>query len=141
MDPREFDELLCRITRQIDGCLNDFRRTAHGFLSALEEQGPVPMTSLAELLQISLPRCSALAKRMEEKGFVKRTSPKHDKRICLIAITDAGRAALTESKEKFHKIYALYQDYLGEKDFEELCRLIDKSSGFLDTIKEVRCDA
>jgi DNA-binding MarR family transcriptional regulator len=64
-----------------------------GLLSVLSER-PRMLTELAALQGVSLPTMSSSISTMVERGWARRAAPGDDRRIVLIEVTTAGRAAL-----------------------------------------------
>jgi DNA-binding MarR family transcriptional regulator len=64
-----------------------------GLLSTLTER-PRMLTELASLQGVSLPTMSNSISTMVERGWVRRTAPEVDRRVVVIEVTTAGRAAL-----------------------------------------------
>jgi DNA-binding MarR family transcriptional regulator len=62
----------------------------------LEESGVLPMSRLAEFLDVSLSNATGLIDRMEERGLVVRTRVSDDRRVVLVGLTPAGRGFLHE---------------------------------------------
>ena len=56
-------------------------------LSALELEGPVPMSRLADLLGVALPNATGIVGRMEERGLVERAHDETDRRVVLARLT------------------------------------------------------
>ena len=73
----------------------DIPRTESGVLSTLSG-GPRRITELAELEGLAQPTITLLVKRLEERGWVERGRDAADGRAVVVAITDAGRAALED---------------------------------------------
>ena len=136
MEQKQFDELIHNVGKQISECLFGFRRSNHAILCAINSDENMTMSKLAEHLDVSLPRCSTLIKAMEEKGLVKVASPKKDKRVRLIKITDLGKETLQKSSERIACMYDRLREYYGEEDFNTLCNLLAKSERILATLKE-----
>ena len=65
-------------------------------LYTLQRTGEMPMSRLAEVLNVSLSNATGLIDRIEERGFVERTGVPEDRRVVLIRVTDAGRRMLDE---------------------------------------------
>ena len=65
-------------------------------LYTLQRSGEMPMSRLADVLQVSLSNATGLIDRIEERGFVERTRVPEDRRVVLITVTDAGRRMLEE---------------------------------------------
>lgn len=77
------------------------RRTELSFthshiLSMLDHHGEMPMSRLAEMLDVSLSNASGVIDRLEDRGLVERIRVSDDRRVVLVRATDAGRAALTQ---------------------------------------------
>ena len=64
-----------------------------GLLSMLSER-PRMLTELASLQGVSLPTMSNSISTMVERGWVRRTAPEADRRVVVIEVKAAGRAAL-----------------------------------------------
>lgn len=62
----------------------------------LEDQGPLPMSRIAEAIDVSLSNATGLVDRMEERGLVERTRVKEDRRVVIVRPTDRGRAVMDE---------------------------------------------
>ena len=62
----------------------------------LEHHGAMPMSRLAELLDISLSNATGLIDRMAERGLVERTRVPDDRRLVLVRPAAGGRDALVE---------------------------------------------
>ena len=65
-------------------------------LYTLQRHGEMPMSRLAEVLNVSLSNATGLIDRIEERGYVERTRVPEDRRIVLIRVTDAGELMLGE---------------------------------------------
>jgi DNA-binding MarR family transcriptional regulator len=59
-------------------------------------QGPVAMRALAERLQCDASYVTGIADRLEEHGYAERRPEPGDRRVKLLALTDAGLAAWRE---------------------------------------------
>ena len=73
-------------------------------LGVLDEEGSIPMSRLAEVLDVSLSSTTGIVTRMEERGLVERTHVREDRRVVLVGLTSAGRemAASIESAGRDH---------------------------------------
>jgi len=65
-------------------------------LYTLQRAGEMPMSRLADVLNVSLSNATGLIDRIEERGFVERTRVPEDRRIVMIRVTEAGRRMLDE---------------------------------------------
>ena len=65
-------------------------------LYTLERSGGMPMSRLADILNVSLSNATGLIDRIEERGYIERTRVPEDRRIVMIRVTDTGRRMLEE---------------------------------------------
>jgi DNA-binding MarR family transcriptional regulator len=68
----------------------DLSRTEVRFLAAVNELGPLPVTTLGHLLHLSQPTASRTLRRLEEAGLVQRHTDS-DGRVARFGITSSGR--------------------------------------------------
>lgn len=62
----------------------------------LQHHGDVPMSRMAELLDVSLSNATGIVDRMAERGLVERVRVPDDRRVVLVRIAANGLAALDE---------------------------------------------
>lgn len=65
-------------------------------LSMLDHHGEMPMSRLAELLDISVSNATGLVDRLEERGFVERIRDREDRRVVIARLSDRGVELLRE---------------------------------------------
>ncbi len=78
------------------GCLRTVSSTQLHVLFLLDCDGPLPMSRLAESLDVSLPGVTGIVDRMVEHGLVERARDDGDRRLVLVSATEAGRATVKE---------------------------------------------
>jgi DNA-binding MarR family transcriptional regulator len=69
-------------------------------LSVLEGEGPLPMSHLAETLDVSVASTTGIISRMEERGLVERSHGEADRRVVLVRATPAGLAIFSDMTEQ-----------------------------------------
>jgi DNA-binding MarR family transcriptional regulator len=62
----------------------------------LEESGELPMSRLADYLDVALSNATGLVDRMEERGLVTRSRVSDDRRVVLVRLTATGQGILEE---------------------------------------------
>ena len=62
----------------------------------LDRHGELPMSRLAEMLDVSLSAATGLVDRVEERGFVERVRVPSDRRVVLVRVTADGRQMLED---------------------------------------------
>jgi DNA-binding MarR family transcriptional regulator len=94
---REILEIIPLVMRTVAAELRaagELPAPAHfGLLSILSAR-PRMLTDLASIQGVSLPTMSSSISAMVERGWVKRGAPEDDRRVVMIEVTHAGRAAL-----------------------------------------------
>jgi DNA-binding MarR family transcriptional regulator len=94
---REILEIIPLVMRTVAAELRaagELPAPAHfGLLSILSVRARM-LTELASLQGVSLPTMSSSISAMVEHGWVKRSAPEEDRRVVMIEVTAAGRAAL-----------------------------------------------
>jgi DNA-binding MarR family transcriptional regulator len=78
-------------------------RSDTGVLSALSA-GPRRITELADLEGHAQPTMTLLVKRLEERGWVARRRDPDDGRVVLVALTEAGTAALEDIRAAYRTV-------------------------------------
>ena len=94
-----FDELDRSLTEEVGVSLADY-----GLLARLHEAGEqgLRMSDLADFAVFSRSRISHAVDRLEREGWVERRSCPTDRRGSYAALTEAGRAKLSEARPVHH---------------------------------------
>jgi DNA-binding MarR family transcriptional regulator len=77
-----------------------------GILAAIAQFGPLSQQRIGELLVIDRTTMVVCVDRLEELGLVERTVHPEDRRVFLIALTDRGRAAVPEARQRLEAFEA-----------------------------------
>jgi DNA-binding MarR family transcriptional regulator len=91
-------------------------RSLYGVLGALEDEGPVPLTSLARRLGLDASTVSRQVSALERSGMVLRTKDPNDRRIALLTLTVPGRRALRRLRRARHQLFG---DVLSQWDSDQ----------------------
>jgi len=75
-------------------------------LTVLEADGAMPMSRLAETLDVSVASTTGIVGRMEERGLVERTHGEKDRRVVLVGPTEAGIAIFRDMTEHRRQMLA-----------------------------------
>lgn len=78
----------------------------------LDHHGEMPMSRLAEMLDVSLSNGTGLIDRVEERGFVERIRVPSDRRMVMVRLTPAGRQMLDEIETVREQILSRVLDKL-----------------------------
>lgn len=69
-------------------------------LSTVERHGPVSLGDLAEIERVAPPSMTRIAAHLEDRGLVARTTDATDRRVARLAVTDAGRSLLRQTRTR-----------------------------------------
>ncbi|MFB9247211.1 MarR family winged helix-turn-helix transcriptional regulator [Sphaerisporangium melleum] len=72
--------------------------TTASTLATLDRSGPCRLTDLAARQGVTQPAMTQLVSRLQESGLAERAADPQDRRVVLVRITAAGRAALAERR-------------------------------------------
>lgn len=65
-------------------------------MSMLDRHGDMPMSRLAEMIDVSLSNATGLVDRMEERDYLDRVRVPDDRRVVLVRLSDTGRKLLDD---------------------------------------------
>ena len=68
-------------------------------LMLLDQFGPLAMSKLASLLDVSLPNLTGIVDRMEEHGLIERDRDDADRRVVRVQSTPKGQAVVQEMED------------------------------------------
>ena len=94
-------------------------------LSVLKEQPQISQRELTARSDISKQALSALLKRMEGAGYITRMQSEADRRVQLICLTEAGRAAAENSDMGVSSLTGLL-DCLSEEELDSLQNILNR---------------
>ena len=97
-------------------------------LTVLEMGGPLPMSRLADTLDVSVASATGIVTRMEERSLVERQHDREDRRVVLVIPTETGLAVFRDMMEQRREHLA---EVLGRLSDDEL-------EGFLRGLRAVR---
>jgi DNA-binding MarR family transcriptional regulator len=121
---------LLRRARAADGGM-DLDGPRASALSVLAFGGPVPLTRLAAIEQVSPPAITKTVTALEQAGLVTRTRSATDRRIVLVAATEAGAALLVRGRAARVRVVTDLIAGLPEADRETLRRAADLITALL----------
>lgn len=117
------DEVLGELTNiRMKDWLGALKRWQDGALSMvhlnvlmlLRSHGPLPMSHLADLLDVSVASATGIIDRMEKRGVVERQHSEADRRVVEIHLTKRGIAVFTvmdaERRKRLKKLVGLMSD-------------------------------
>lgn len=118
------------------GSIHGLRRSEFMLLANLNSYGEnshegVKVSLLSKRMDITPAAVTHLINSLEERGLVERLVEPKDRRLVLVKMTDKGTGFVEKVKaEHFRELNELV-NFLGERDSEELIRILSSVSGFL----------
>jgi DNA-binding MarR family transcriptional regulator len=101
-------------------------RTGWEFLRRVDDLGPIRVSDLAELLDLSLPVTSRALQRLEVGGLVARRADPNDGRVTRFVATAEGRAARSKIQAAMHDELDAVLAGWGERDRRLLAELLPR---------------
>jgi homoprotocatechuate degradation regulator HpaR len=95
-------------------------------LRVLEEAGEIEPTVIAREACLHLPSLSRILKTMEQDGLVQRREDEQDRRKTVIAISEVGRAILSEHAAQSATILVDIERRLGAEKIEAMLDLLEE---------------
>ena len=89
-------------------------------LSAIEADGPQPMSRLADMLDVSVASATGIVSRMEERQLVERQHDRDDRRVVLVIPTEAGLAVFRTMTEQRRDRLEMLLSRLSDDELEAL---------------------
>jgi DNA-binding MarR family transcriptional regulator len=87
-------------------------------LFTLDTEGPLPMSRLAEAMDVSQASATGIVDRMEQRGLVERLRDDNDRRVVRVAIADGGRQTLGVMASERREHLAQIIDQLSDGELE-----------------------
>ena len=94
-------------------------------LAVLDEDGPSPQRAVARRLGFNESAMTPMVRRLLDAGLAARAPAEHDRRVRVLTLTNAGRAALEAAREPFTAVNADIDAALGGLDAHALARALD----------------
>jgi DNA-binding MarR family transcriptional regulator len=107
-------------------------------LTVLETNGPLPMSRLAEALDVSDASATGIVDRMQKRGLLERRHDVDDRRVVLVSLTDQGSAIFRDHRQMRRGRLAALVDHLSD---DELAGLLAGLRGLRSAIVAAHADA
>jgi DNA-binding MarR family transcriptional regulator len=104
--------------------------TQFALLTAINTNGPVAVTALAEALGMDRTTLTRLIKPLEREGLV-MIAPSKDRRIRVVALTDGGRERFERGIPHWKDAYRELRDRIGRERLEALRATLGEASALL----------
>ncbi|NLJ79982.1 MAG: winged helix-turn-helix transcriptional regulator [Firmicutes bacterium] len=88
-------------------------------------------SKLGKILRLTRPTITSLVNSLEEQGYVARVNDDEDRRAVFVCLTAKGQKLVDENRKEFFRNISEIMEFLGEKDAQELIRLMGRIRVFL----------
>lgn len=103
-------------------------------MSMLDRHGDMPMSRLAEMIDVSLSNATGLVDRMEERGYLQRVRVPDDRRVVLVRLSDTGRKLLDDIEVLRTEVLRAVLDRLEPDQLDGLARATADLRGALAAV-------
>ena len=87
-------------------------------LTVLEMGGPLPMSKLADTLDVSVASATGIVSRMEERNLVERQHDDQDRRVVLVVPTETGLGVFRDMMEQRREHLAELLRHLSDDELD-----------------------
>jgi|HubBroStandDraft_1064217.scaffolds.fasta_scaffold278142_1 DNA-binding MarR family transcriptional regulator len=105
-------------------------------LLILEEEDEVTAGDLAKSADLNPASVTAMLDQLESNGIVVRRRAAHDRRVCLVSLTEKGRGAVGQQRGRWHALWEEHLKGLSEQQLlaalevmRTITQLLDSESG------------
>jgi DNA-binding MarR family transcriptional regulator len=91
----------------------------------LQHHGELPMSRLAEMLDVSFSNATGIIDRMEERGLVERVRVPDDRRVVRVRIAAAGSEALEQTEAIKHDRLQAILSHLDQAQLDRVAAALD----------------
>jgi DNA-binding MarR family transcriptional regulator len=110
-------------------------RTELGVLRTVAQQ-PQRITDLAALEGVTQPAITLLVNRLQQRGWVTRSTDLSDRRVVLVGLTDSGREAFNRMRAEYRALLHEEMATLNDEQVEMLARAIDVLDQLISRLQE-----
>ena len=129
-----------KFSRDFMGLKKDLpiRPSEMGVLNIItRREGDFTPLMLAEMIGVSKPMITSHIRALLKKGYIRKEASLGDKRSFYVRPTEKGKALADEFEKRQTEYLKKIEESLGEKEFTELTRLLNKTQNILSELKEV----
>ncbi|MEM3972212.1 MAG: MarR family transcriptional regulator [Saccharolobus sp.] len=119
-----------KVNKEADKALGQIGLSYFEFkvMCALEEEGKVPMSRVAEKYMLTKAGLTSIIDRLEEKELVRRVRSEEDRRVIYVELTDKGKEKLYEGRKIFQNVLEIFMKKISENEIAELEKIFNKLS-------------
>ena len=123
--PTQLRSVVMRLARRLRQEVGpDITWSQQSALATVERLGPISLKDLADAEYITPPSMTRISTCLEERGWVARIHDPADRRVARLAITEAGRSTLAESRTRRDAYLAERLAAMSPEDYDALNRAL-----------------
>lgn len=103
-------------------------------LSVLDEEGSMTVSDISRRFNIAKPNITPLVDRLAAEGLVERQRSTEDRRVVNIAILEAGRERLRETRKTLNQMILNWAEKIQPEEMEELSGALDSMIRILSRV-------
>ena len=101
-------------------------------LMFINTEGAITNSSASEMLKISKQQMSTVAERLLEQGYISKNTDCHDRRRCLLKLTEKGREIIRQQNEYVRKKFEDRLPMLSGEEQQHLSEAINCLKNSID---------
>ncbi len=101
-------------------------------LVVLDQADEVTAGELAKSADLNPASVTAMLDQLESKGIVQRRRVERDRRVCMVSLTDKGRAIVDEKRARWHALWEQRLGDLSERELSAALRVMQMMIQMLD---------
>lgn len=126
------DEAWSRLSRRISADIKEYPlsipRSQVYLLRLLDRRGPLSMSEMANSLGVTMSACTALVDRAVQADLVERKRDSNDRRVVIVAVSQAGEQILVQIRRTRAQILARYLARLEPDEIEMLANSLSRAA-------------
>lgn len=98
------------------------------------------VSDISKKLRVTTSSITQLLNKLEKDGLVNRRMDSNDRRVVLVKLTEAGEIIANKARANFVNTFTQLSEHLGEKDSQEMTRMLNEVYTFFKKKLEARSD-
>lgn len=140
---RSLNDVFTNVMRQIfltpissDATQNELTWAHRKILLMIESGGPQKMSAIARQISVTMSGATAVVDKMVQAGLVTRELSPSDRRVVLIAISEKGRALMSDCVARQEKCFESVLDRLSPDKQTELLESFERIHSLLKELQD-----
>ena len=109
-----------------EGVLPSYVRYLETIIELEEKNQKVKVSDVSEVLNLPRPGVTRTIYAMEEKGYLKKETAKHDGRVTYVTVTKEGKMIFEKYNKDYFQKLALYLNHVSNDEADCMIQTIEK---------------